>query len=256
VGPAKVTSVLKAIAPDVVVNCAGVTDGEAPDLATGNVLTVANLLAGLDRYPHPVRLIHLGSSAEYGATPAGTPITEATAARPVAPYGMSKLAGTALVLSARRHGRDATVLRVFNPIGPGTPARLLPGRLVSELLRASLTGEPAKLGRLDGHRDFIDVRDVASAVVAAATAPAAAPPLLNTGSGTATALRDLAALAARAAGVPPPEEDGSGSPRSAAVSWQQADVTAISAALGWAPRIPLKVSLRDMGLTAPAGALR
>jgi nucleoside-diphosphate-sugar epimerase len=255
VSTARITSVLKAIAPDVVVNCAGITDGEASDLAAGNVVAVANLLAGLDRYPRPVRLVHLGSSAEYGAVPAGTPITEDAPARPVAPYGMSKLAGTALVLAARRHGREATVLRVFNPIGPGTPTRLLPGQLVSEVLRASLTGEPARLGRLDGHRDFVDARDVAAAVLAAATA-AAPPALLNTGSGTATALRDLAALAARAVGVPVPAEDQSGSARSSSVCWQQADLTAITAALGWTPRIALEDSLRDMGLSASARVLR
>jgi nucleoside-diphosphate-sugar epimerase len=256
-GSARITSVLKAVAPDVVVNCAGVTDGDPSDLVAGNVVAVANLVAALDRYNRPVRLVHLGSAAEYGAAPAGVPVTEETPARPLAPYATTKLAGTALVLAARRHGRDATVLRVFSPIGPGTPIRLPPGRLVAEVLRASLTGEPATVGRLDGHSDFVDARDVASAVVAAAVAECPPPPVLNIGSGTATALRDLAALAAELAGVPAPREDGYGSQRSATVPWQQADITAITAALGWKPQFTLESSvrdMRDMGHAASSGS--
>jgi nucleoside-diphosphate-sugar epimerase len=253
-GTGRVLSVLRAIAPDVVVNCAGSTGNDPSVLAAANVVAVAGLLAALDRYDRPVRLVHLGSAAEYGAVEHGVPVTEDIPARPLAPYGMSKLAGTALVLSARRHGRDATVLRVFNPLGPGTPVKLLPGRLVAEVLRAALTGERATVGNLDGHRDFVDARDVASAVVAAAIAAAAPPPLLNIGSGTATELRVLAARAAALAGVPAPEEADGGSARSAAVSWQQADVSAARAALGWEPTFTLDESLRDMGLAATVSA--
>lgn len=253
-GPAQLASVLWKAAPDVVLNCAGVTEGDATAMAAGNVVAVANLVAALDAYDRPVRLVHLGSAAEYGAVPAGRPVPETYPAQPGSAYGMSKLAGTEIVLAARRRGRTATVLRVFNPIGPGTPAGLLPGRLVRVLQRAAATGEPARLGRLDGYRDFVDVRDIAAAVRAAATAKEGLPGVLNVGSGRATALRDLAASAARAVGVPPPLEDGAGSGRSATVTWQQADIGATVATLRWRPTYPVPASLRDMGLTAAAGA--
>ena len=76
----------------------------------------------------------------------------------------------------------------------------------------------------------------------------ALPGVLNVGSGRATALRDLAAMAARMAGVPMPAEESTGSVRSAAVTWQQADITAAVSALGFQPAYPLAASLRDMGL--------
>ena len=249
-GPADVLRIVRTVAPDVVVNAAGVTGGGAEAMAAGNVVAVANLIAALDRHDRPVRLVHLGSAAEYGPVPAGRPVPEDRPAEPLTAYGMSKLAGTELVLAARRRGREATVLRVFNPVGPGTPDRLLPGRLVGELLRAARTGERARVGNLDGHRDFVDVRDVAAAVVAAATT-GASPALINVGSGEATALRDFAALAAGLAGVEVPAEDETvGSARSAVVTWQQADIDVAGSALGWQPRIPLAVSLTDMGLGA------
>jgi NDP-hexose 4-ketoreductase len=245
--PGELWSLLRETAPDVVVNCAGVTGGGAVAMAAGNVVAVANLLAAMDRHGRPIRLVHLGSAAEYGVVPDGRPVPETFPAEPVSAYGMSKLAGTELVLAARRHGRSATVLRVFNPIGPGTPATLLPGRLVATLRRAAETGERARLGRLDGYRDFVDARDVATAVHAAITTDQA-PGVLNVGSGQATALRELAEMAARAAGVQAPLEDAAGSPRSAAVTWQQADIGATVASLGWRPAHPLPESLRDMGL--------
>src|SRR3954462_15585667 len=49
-------------------------------------------LAALDRGPRPVRLVHLGSAAEYGAVPPGVPVAESAPARPISAYGMSKLA--------------------------------------------------------------------------------------------------------------------------------------------------------------------
>jgi NDP-hexose 4-ketoreductase len=248
VSPGELWSVIRQTSPDVVVNCAGVTGGDPVAMAAGNVVAVANLIAALDRHGRPIRLVHLGSAAEYGVVPDGLPVPETAPARPVSPYGMSKLAGTELVRAARRHGRDATVLRVFNPIGPGTPGNLLPGRLVATLRRAAETGERAQVGNLDGYRDFVDARDVAAAVHAAATTAGDLPAVLNLGSGRATALRDLAGMAAGVAGVEPPLESAGGSANSATVTWQQADIGAIGAALRWEPSYPLDASLRDMGL--------
>ena len=91
-----------------------------------------------------------------------------------------------------------------------------------------------------------------AAPVAAAAAPHALAPILNVGSGHATALRQLAALAATLIGVAPPIEEDTGSARSASVPWQQADLTRIRRTLGWQPRVPLTGSLHDMGLTAGA----
>ena len=215
---------------------------------------MANLLAAWERTVPGARLVHLGSAAEYGAVAPGRAAAESDPADPVSGYGHSKLAGTTMLLAAHARGLPATVLRVFNPVGPGTPVSLLPGRLVAGLRAAAEGGPPATTGPLDGHRDLVDSRDVAAAVRSAATARGPAPPLLNVGSGRATALRDLAALAASIAGVPPPVESSGGSGRSASVTWQRADLTRITAALGWHPRVPLEQSLRDMVLGVPAGA--
>jgi NDP-hexose 4-ketoreductase len=239
-GVPSVTSLIRRAAPHVVVNCAGVVGGSAADLVAGNVVAVSTLVTAVRDAAPAARLVHLGSAAEYGRVEDGVPVTESTRPDPAGVYGVSKLAGTALVGAS---GLDAVVLRLFNLVGPGSPPGSLPGRLVSELRRGS--GD-VQVGSLDAHRDFVDVRDVADAAVAAALAPAPLPPVLNVGSGRATDLRDLVAALRRVAGTDRRVvETAAGSARSADVPWQCADVRQIRAALGWSPRIDLETSLYD-----------
>ncbi|MEU9841004.1 NAD(P)-dependent oxidoreductase [Actinomadura sp. NPDC048032] len=243
-GPGDVAAAVRRVAPDVVVNCAGVTHGSPAELVRGNVVAVANLLAGVAAAPGPVRLVHLGSAAEYGHVEQGTPVSELAPPRPLGPYGVTKLAGTELVRAA---GLDAVVLRVFNPVGPGAPGTTLAGRLAAELRRAAGAGEDGRVGPLDASRDLVDVRDVADAVVAAVRAPGALPAVLNVGSGRATPLRDMAALLLRVTGARSRVlESAAGSDRSAGVAWQRADIGAAGRALGWTPATDLTTSLRDL----------
>lgn len=243
-GPA--ADALRDVAPDAVVNCAGVTCGDPADLVRGNVVAVANLVTALGSSGSGARLVHLGSAAEYGDVPRGVPVSEGTPPRPLSAYGVTKLAGTELVRAAAGDGLDAVVLRVFNPIGPGSPESTLAGRLAAEL-RDGSDGADVRVGSLAASRDLIDVRDVADAVVAAVRADGPLPPVLNVGSGRATPLRDLAAGLLRVTGSARRVlEAAVGSDRSAGVAWQQADVRAAGRALGWKPATDLTTSLRDL----------
>ena len=61
------------------------------------------------------------------------------------------------------------VARLFNPIGPGTPTSQALGLFASRLVEAEHDPLELTVGDLDSRRDFIDVRDVARAMVALAT---------------------------------------------------------------------------------------
>jgi nucleoside-diphosphate-sugar epimerase len=154
---------------------------------------------------------------------------------------------------------DAVVLRVFNPIGSGMTPSSLPGRAAAALSEALAAGERRiALGSLEDHRDFVDVGDVAEAVVAAAAAPGPiGPRILNVGSGHATRARDLVAqLAAVARFDGEIAEDQTSSPRSSAVPWQQADISLIASTLGWLPRRTLAQSIEDVWRDAETTARR
>jgi len=244
--PARLAETLSTLAPDVVVNCAGATSGPPEALAAVNVTGTYDLVRAMLMAGRPARLVHLGSAAEYGPGEPGTAVAESVPPRPASAYGATKLAGTHLVELGHAAGLDAVVLRVFNPVGPGAPDGILPGRLVTEFRRALTDGSEVQLGPLDAVRDFVDARDVADAVIAAALAPGPAA-VINVASGQGQPARTLVRELAAISGYDGPvHENTDGSPRSAVSSWQQADIGLARRVLGWQPRRGLGESLADL----------
>lgn len=245
--PAQIAEVLAQVAPDAVVNCAGATAGDTDTLVTENLTGTYMLVKAMLIAKGPGRLVHLGSAAEYGMAEPGIPVTEHARPRPATLYGATKLAGTRLVELAVAAGLDAVVLRVFNPVGPGAPASGLPGRLAAELRQALSHGTEVRLSSLDAVRDFVDARDVADAVIAAAAARALPHQLLNIGSGRGVPVRELVRqLVAISGHTGVVREDAPPPARSAGMAWQQADITRAARELDWAPRRELTTSLTDL----------
>ncbi|MGK4582872.1 NAD-dependent epimerase/dehydratase family protein [Kitasatospora sp. HPMI-4] len=263
--PGALARFLDAVVPQVVINCAGATYGSSRTLIRANTLAVATVCEAIRRSREPARLVHVGSAAEYGPVPSGVPIPETAEPRPVGPYGVSKLAGTELVISS---GLDAAVLRVFDVVGPGSPAASLFGRLAEGLRRALEQDErQVRMPDLSGYRDFVDVRDVARAIGAAAVS--AATGVINIGSGHAVRARDAAQLLVRAAGFEgtvsedarqvllpgqSAADPGQRTPEARPVpvpepvQWRQADVRTARDRLGWRALVPLEESLGDIWL--------
>lgn len=235
---ADLVGLLYEVAPAVVVNCAGVTSGDQSALARANVVAVARLLTAVREAAPSARLVHVGSAAEYGRVPMGPAITEEDPCHPVSDYGLTKLAATELVRAA--DGLDTVVLRLFNVIGAGAPPESLPMRF-ADRLRAE--GDLV-VGGLEVYRDFVDVRDAAQAVAAAATAEGPLPPVLNVGSGRATAVQDLIGTLVEIGS--PGRRVIAGAQGPPAVPWQCADLTAVERALGWRPATSLRASLTDL----------
>ncbi len=254
--PARIAEVIASVAPDAIANCAGLTVGGPDVLAAANITGTYTLVRAMLLAETPARLVHLGSAAEYGGAEPGVPLTESAPPRPGAPYGATKLAGTRLVELGRASGLGAVVLRVFNPVGAGAPESGLPGRVAAQLHRALAGGNEVRLGPLDAVRDFVDARDVADAVLAAAVTPSPHA-VLNIGSGTAVPARTLVKeLIAVTGYAGPVHEDSAGSARSGDLDWQQADIGLARLDLDWQPRRDLAASLADLWEATGAPALR
>jgi nucleoside-diphosphate-sugar epimerase len=235
---------LRAARPDYVVNCTGATSGTMADLIRINVLTTAGLLEAIARSGIRARLVHIGSAAEYGPGVIGQLVAETARPRPMSPYGIAKLAATQLVAA----GQDAVVLRVFNALGPAMPPGTLPGTALRRLRDAvASSARRIEMGPLDAVRDFVDIRDIAAAVVAACRAPRLEAPVINVGSGTGHSARELVqALAERVGFAGEIGEAAAGSPRSSDVPWQVADISLAERALGWRPAHDLRSTVELM----------
>lgn len=240
--PDALRRLLESTRPSAIVNCVGLTTADRAELVWANVDVVAGLL---EVVPPQIRLVQIGSAAEYGSVEVGAPIAPDAPTRPENPYGLTKLNATRIIVQARARGAQAVVLRLFNPLGPGLPDSSLPGRAVTRLRSALEHHEPSvRFGSLAASRDFVDVRDVTDALIAAATIRTLPPPILNLGSGTATPARALVRTLAEVAGFDGEiVEEGDGSPRAGRISWQCADVSLSASSLGWQPRRSLRESL-------------
>jgi len=235
-------------APDVVVNCTGLTTGPPERLRSANVDVVDRLIDALDGRTR-VHLVHLGSAAEYGIQHSGGPVSEDVFATPGSAYGVTKLEATEHLMAAARERRiTATVLRVFNPMGRYSPETTLPGSAARQIDAALRNRSDAvHLGSLDSWSDYIDTRDVARAVHSASTMAPRSGVVLNVGRGVAVHSRELVSTLASIAGFDGEiVETGDGSTRSSPVTWNCADVRAIEAKLGWWAQHSIEDSLRAL----------
>ncbi|MEU9100190.1 NAD(P)-dependent oxidoreductase [Streptomyces sp. NPDC048361] len=243
--PDRIAALLAERGAGVVVNAAGaVWQASDDDMARANTDLVERLVAATAPLAARPRVIQLGSVHEYGPVPR-TGITESTPTAPVTPYGRSKLAGARALLDAAAAGRaEGLVLRVSNVSGPGTHRASLLGMVAHHL--ATSAPEPLRLAPLLAHRDFVDVRDVADAALAAARSQVSGE-VFNIGGGQATSVRSLVVRLTELAGAAAEiVETPSAGGRPPEAEWQRMDIGRARRLLGWSPRRSLDDSLRDL----------
>jgi nucleoside-diphosphate-sugar epimerase len=182
-----------------------------------------------------VRVVFSSSSSVYGE-PDVYPTPEETPARPLSPYGITKLACEHLARAYERSfGLDVVVLRYFNAFGP----RQRPDMAFTRIAFALAEGRPFDLFG-DGlqSRSFTYVGDVVAATIAAMERGSGT---YNVGGGTEATMREtigiLEGVSGRRLDVrqhPPVPGDQRRT---------KADTARIRRELGWAPRTGLQEGL-------------
>ena len=189
-----------------------------------------------------VRLVLASSSSIYGEAEA-YPTPEDTQPRPISPYGITKLGCEQLAYAYRA---DAVVLRYFTVYGP----RQRPDMFFRRVCEALLAGGTFEIyGTGEQSRSFTYVDDAVAATIAAMErAPAGA--IYNVGGGDEASMLEsierLEQISGRELDV---RHVGAAQ---GDVSRTKADITRISAALGWEPRTPLGDGLEAMWSWASA----
>jgi GDP-4-dehydro-6-deoxy-D-mannose reductase len=235
--------------PSLVVHLASlIGGGDLESYLAVNVVGTANLYRALIEHAPTAAVVQVGSAAAYGLVHAHElPITEDQPLRPVTEYALSKAAQEHLsVVTCLTRGLRIVRARVFNMLGPGQPAHLVPMTFVAQLLkvRDGLAGT-VKAGDMSARRDFIDVRDAVDAmdVLLQRGEPGAA---YNVASGKDISVKEVIDGVMEAAGVRAPVEVEAARLRLADVPVVRADVSKMRRQFGWQTRVPLQRSLEAM----------
>lgn len=212
-----------------------------------NVEGTLGLLEAMAREGVP--LFIFSSTAAVFGEPERVPIAESHPARPINPYGETKLiVERALPHYERAYGIRSVCLRYFNAAGADPEGELgedhRPERhLIPLALRAAAGGPPLQVFGTDYPtpdgtclRDYVHVTDLALAHVLALDGLEAGRPsaVYNLGNGRPYSVRDVMAAAERVTGRPVAHEVAARRPGDPAVLYASSD--RIKAELGWRPR--------------------
>ena len=229
---------------DVLLHCAREPIGDYARLQAVNALGTKNLLTALeDRVP---RVIVAGSCAVYGESIDGAPLDEYSYVEPMTVYGRSMAAREALAREMTGlYGTELCILRFFYLLGPEQePVTTVPS-LARDLVRMKLGLAKPRLRTesLDRRRDYVDVRDAASACLMALGSTGRLPERVNIASGRARTIRSIfTAMAGTLALDPEVEED----PVLPGPEVVLGDPALAESSLGWKPETNISVTLKDL----------
>ncbi|KAI9010795.1 hypothetical protein DFJ74DRAFT_685627 [Hyaloraphidium curvatum] len=163
--------------PSLIVHCAAALSGEPRGMFDANVSLTMEVLEHCRLASPRCRLIHLGSSSEYGALPGPNRGTDPLEPRTV--YEGTKAAATMLVRAwSSTFGFPACVVRPYSVYGPGDR----PERFTQLLLR-----RPARVRITpDATHDWIHVDDFCEAVARVVLAAKPGFDVVDVGTGVAT----------------------------------------------------------------------
>lgn len=180
------------------------------------------------------------------------PIPESAPTNPISAYGISKLTNEKYMRlydtgsngQLDGGGLSTLTLRVANPYGPGQNINKAQGALTT-FCHHAVRNEPIEIwGDGTVARDYIDVRDVADALLAGARAWKISGTEINIGSGRGFSLIELIAVIAERLGRDPKVRYRPA--RRFDVPRNVLDITRASDLLAWKPKITLQQGIADL----------
>jgi UDP-glucose 4-epimerase len=215
-----------------------------PDLTYEiNVAGTLNLLASYARRKVG-KFIDVSSCAVYGE-PQHLPIDEKHTQNPISPYAESKLAAERYCLGFHEYQLlKAVVVRFFNVYGPRQGMNEYSG-VITRFIEDAQQKQPLVIyGDGSQTRDFVNVHDVVSAVIAAAEKPEAEGQIFNVGSGSSTSINDLAKTVLDLVKADGPVTHEAA--RTGDIKASYADISKTRSLLGYSPKVSLADGLKSL----------
>ncbi len=248
-------------APEVVFHLAAIVDTvttpDADELRRVNTLGTVAITAAMRAAAPDARLLFTSSSFAYGRTaPEAQPVQESHPLAPVTPYGVSKAESEAIVAQFRDEtGADTVVTRAFQHSGPGHTGAYALADWARQLVAMERAGGAGTIttGNLDVARDYLDVRDVASAYIAAAERGQPGE-IYNVCSGKPVTMRELLTGLIAAFGLDVRIETDPARVRAIDQPVFVGDPSKLRADTGWAPRYSQAEMLAALAASARASS--
>ncbi len=207
-----------------------------------NVLGAQVLLETLKALP-PRRFVFASSGDVYA--PKSTPHDETDPLEPFSVYGISKVCGERLiaVAASQMHQTSFVVARLFNVYGAReTNPHVIPGIIARLKL-----GNRVRLGNTWPRRDYVEVRDIAEALVELGSCSGHKRlQYFNVGTGVACSVQDVLEALERILQLKVVVEVGDELVRPVERPHLQASIAALEKATRWRPRYDLGDGLREL----------
>jgi nucleoside-diphosphate-sugar epimerase len=232
---------VRAFAPQVVIHMAAynhVGDSflHVNEALGSNAIGTANLL---ECYTDYERFVYISTSEVYGHQ-STVPFVETMTPCPISPYAVAKYAGE---LHARMHmshlHRPIAIVRPFNAFGPYQSPRAV----ISELIELCLTGQDVRCTEGKQTREFNFVTNLVEGILLAAVREEAVGQVINLGSGTEIAIRDLVTTIHELTGSSSKLLVGALPTRPTEIWRMFADNRRARDLLGWEPRVDFRAGL-------------
>ena len=210
---------------------------EQIDICTGSNITGTQNMLLAAREAGARRFIYSGSSTYYGNRP--PPHRESDPPDLLNIYGLTKRVGEQYcLLFDKDFDLPCLVLRYFNVYGPRQPETGAYALVLGIFLRRHADNAVLEIhGDGSQRRDFVHVRDVVAANIAAFESPLRAE-IFNVGSGENISVKELADM------ISPAQVHVEG--RKGDSFATLADISRIKAALGWSPKVSFAEGLKDL----------
>jgi UDP-glucose 4-epimerase len=217
---------------------------ENPNLTFDINLLVTLILLRSSIKKHIKRFLFISSCAVCG-DPESLPVTEESRTNPISPYAESKLVGERYCLGfSERQLLPSVVLRFFNVYGPRQGMNEYSGVITRFIDRCRL-GLPLTIyGDGSQTRDFVNVKDVAEAILASTRSVGAVGEVFNIGSGKPTTVNELAKTVIELAKVG--SKISYAKSRVGDIKDSYADISKAKKILGFEPKVSLKDGLLSL----------
>jgi len=246
-GPAVAAAVAE-LRPSAIYHCAGFASvggswSRPAQVLQVNAVGTQHLLEAVRQAAPDCRVLVTGSALVY--QPSTQALDEDAPLAPVGPYGLSELAQEMLTLGAK--DLPAILTRPFNHAGPRQGADYVTSTFARQIVAIERGTQPPVMhvGNLDSRRDITDVRDVVRAYAMLVAAGRTHRPY-NVCSGTAHRIGDLLDALIAMAHVRVSIEPDPARMRPSDNPVVLGDRARVLADVGWAPRIPIEQTLRDL----------